>query len=322
MNTENGFLSKYKSQFKRINEELNKVLDSRVTLLEDIGKHSLVGQGKRIRPLFFLLSCNLCNYQGEDLYRLSTIFECIHTASLLHDDVLDNADVRRNRPSANHIWGNASAVLEGDFLVSKSLSIAVSSNNFKLVKRLIAPAIQMVEGQVMEIRHTNDLNTSKEDYMKIIRSKTGVLISAACACGAIISGSEVETEDALAKFGMNAGIAFQLRDDLLDYTSSREVFGKPVGKDLQEGKITLPLIYAIDKMDVSERERLEGIIKHSGTKCTELIDLVRNNGVLDRIREEAQSFVDKAAKCLAYFPDSTAKRNLLELNQFIVEREY
>ena len=177
----------------------------------------------------------------------------------------------------------------------------------------------------MELVHTDDWETSREEYMEIITAKTAVLMSAACACGAIITGAEKNAEQSLGKFGLNMGIAFQLMDDLLDYTSSEDVFGKPVGKDLKEGKITLPLIYTMPKIEASERNRLENLFKnHQATEADsrQLIDLVRSKGALDQIKDEARSYVDRAAGCLTRFPDSPAKRGLLELNQFIVERKY
>ncbi len=325
MDSGSEILDKYTEHITRINKELKEALSSRVALVEDIGNHTLLGHGKRLRPLFFLLSCQLCDYQGKDAYRLSTIFEYLHAASLLHDDVVDNAENRRNRPSANHVWGNHAAVLEGDFLYSNASLIAVGSNNLLFLKRLTETAKQMAEGQIMELVHTDDWETSREDYMEIITAKTAVLMSAACACGAIITGAEKNAEQSLGKFGLNMGIAFQIIDDLLDYTSSEDVFGKPVGKDLKEGKITLPLIYTLPKIEASERNRLENLFKnHQATEedYRQLIGLVRSKGALDQIKDEARSYVDRAAGCLSRFPDSPAKRGLLELNRFIVERKY
>lgn len=318
-------LSHNREHFDRINKELERGLGSRVALIRDIGSHSLLGQGKRLRPLLFVLSCRLCNYEGKDIYLLSTIFEYIHTASLLHDDVLDNADVRRKKPSANHLWGNHAAVLEGDFLYLKSSSIALGTNNLPLLRRVTATTTQMTEGQIMELTHTHNWNTTPDEYMEIITSKTAALMSAACACGAILSGTESEAEESLSRFGLNLGIAFQLIDDLLDYTSSQEEFGKPVGKDLREGKITLPLIYTLAGLQRSERSRLENLFKngHAGQKdYRELITLVKNNGAIEKIRDKARSYVDEASRSLAPFPESPIKRNLLEVNQYILDRTY
>lgn len=325
MDSNDVVLSKHKEHFGNINSELRQALSSRVSLVKDIGGHILLGQGKRLRPLFFVLSCRLCNYRGENTYRLSTVFEYIHAASLLHDDVLDDADLRRKKPSVNHLWGNHAAVLEGDFLSLKSLSIAAHADNLSFLTRLIETTKRMAEGQIMELIHTGDWHTSKKEYMTIITAKTAGLISAAHSCGAIISGADEEAEQALAKFGLNVGIAFQLMDDLLDYSSSEEVVGKPVGKDLKEGKITLPLIYALSQFEDAERKRIENLFKGSqatGKDFQNLIEFVRSNGILDRIRDEAQSYVDKAASCLRPFPDSPTKKELLELSQYIIDREY
>lgn len=317
-----------RAPFKRhvdfINGELDQVLDSRVPLIEDIGKHTLLGDGKRLRPLMFVLSCTLCDYHGDDIYRLSTIFEYIHTASLLHDDVLDNAEIRRKRPSANQVWGNHAAVLEGDFLYSKALAIGIRANNIPFLKRLTETTLRMTEGQILEFVHTNDWKINKDQYMEIITAKTAILISAACACGAIISGAEEKQREALAQFGLNAGIAFQLIDDLLDYTSSERVFGKPVGKDLREGKMTLPLIYTLSQLETGETKRVKDLLTNPGATDNDyqnIIDRVRRNGALDRVQKEAKGYVDHATDCLEIFPDSEIKRDLIRLSQHIIDRE-
>ncbi len=318
-------LENFKDHFTRINEELDRGLNSRVSLVEDIGSHTLLGQGKRLRPLLFVLACRLCNHDGEDAYRISTIFEYIHASSLLHDDVLDNAETRRKKPSANHLWGNHAAILAGDFLYSKATTIALDADSLPFLRRIAEATMQMTEGQILELTHTNDWNTGKEEYIEIITAKTAILMSAACTCGAVFSQAEEEVERSLGRFGLNVGIAFQLMDDLLDYISSEEVFGKPVGKDLREGKITLPLIYTLLKLEESERKKFAELFKnHRATEqdYRSLTGLVRSKGALDQIRDEAQAYVNEAATCLKSFPDSAVKRNLLELNQYIIDRDY
>ena len=325
MNAEIPNLALFEEHFKKINRELDKVFKSRVPLVEEIGKYALLGQGKRLRPLIFILSSQLCSYQGKDLYPLSTVFEYIHTSSLLHDDVLDNAEIRRRKPSSNQIWGNQAAVLEGDFLFSKALSIAVSANSIPFIAELTNATMHMSEGQILELVHTDDLETGRDSYMKIIVAKTAVLISAACGCGAIVSGSDADTEAALTRFGRSVGIAFQLVDDLLDYTSSEEVFGKPVGKDLLEGKITLPLIYTLAELGPDEKTKFAAFFKNRKADqdaYQTLLDWVRRGEVLEKIREEAQGYVDDAAMCLKCFPDSSVKANLLTLIQYIIDRTY
>jgi octaprenyl-diphosphate synthase len=324
MDANDTVLNRYKDHFHRINEELDRVLRSRVPLIKDIGSHSLLGHGKRLRPLFFVLSSRLCNYQGKDPYHLATIFEYIHTASLLHDDVLDNAETRRRKPSANQVWGNQAAVLEGDFLNSKASSIAVDAGNLPFLKRIVETITRMVEGQILELTLAHNWDLSKEQYLEIIIAKTAVLMSTACACGAIIAGAEKWAVESLSQFGLNLGVAFQLIDDLLDYTSSEKVFGKPVGKDLREGKITLPLIYAVEKMESSGKRRLETLFKsHRAVESDYqgIIRLVKDNENIDRVLADAQAYVDKAAKCLSPFQGSPVKESLLELNQYIIQRD-
>ncbi|MEJ2024897.1 MAG: polyprenyl synthetase family protein [Deltaproteobacteria bacterium] len=326
MDTDEKILTKYRAYFDRIDREVEKALSSRVSLIEEIGGHTLLGGGKRLRPLFFILSCQLCGFQDENLYRLSTIFEYIHTASLLHDDVLDNANTRRKQPSANHLWGNHAAVLEGDFLYSKSFCVAVETRNLPFLKLITDTTTQMAEGQILELLHTNDWNISRDVYLDIINAKTAVLISAACSGGGIISSATERDVHSLQKFGHLMGMAFQMMDDVLDYTSEQAVFGKPVGKDIREGKITLPLIYALKEMPEPERKEIRDRFMQqrpsSDKNYEDLIDLVRRNGVLERVRSEAKEYVEEAALCLDGFSDSPARKNLLELNRFIIERSY
>lgn len=319
------FLDRFNHHFERVNEELSRTLSSRIPLIEDIGKHSLLGGGKRLRPLLFVLSCQLCGYPGEDIYHLSTIFEYVHTASLLHDDVIDNAEVRRKKPAASYVWGNSAAILTGDFLSAKASAIALSCNKLKFLDMLNEMGIRMTEGQVLELINTHNWNINRDVYMEIITSKTGLLMSAACACGAIISDAEKDAVDNLRQFGLNLGIAFQLIDDLLDYISSEDELGKPVGKDLKEGKITLPLIYTLSNLERAEIEKFQDLFKNHQAKEKDyrrVIELVRNNGAIDKIRSEAKIYVDKASTFLDLFPESSVKEDLMELNAHMVERRY
>lgn len=319
------FLNRFNTHFKRINEELSRNFNSRVQFIEDIGRHVLLGEGKRLRPLLFVLTSQLCGYQEDDVYYLSTAFEYVHTASLLHDDVIDHAEIRRKKPSANHVWGNSAAVLTGDFLSSKASAIAITTEKMEFYKMASDTAIRMTEGQILELVNTHNWKINKDEYMEIISSKTAELMSATCACGAIISEAEEETVDHLSQFGLNLGIAFQLIDDLLDYTSSKEEIGKPVGKDLREGKITLPLIYTLSNLERAEIERLEDLFKNHKAKNKDyerIIKLVRKSGVAERIRAEAKDYGDKAASYLNFFPESPVKENLIALNAYMVKRRY
>jgi octaprenyl-diphosphate synthase len=325
MESDRLFLDQFDNYFERINQAISGTLSTQIPLIEDISHHSLLGQGKRLRPLLFVLASQLCRYRGDDIYRFSTIFEYIHAASLLHDDVIDKADMRRKKPSANHVWGNSAAVLSGDFLYSMSFSIAVACNNLALLKILTDTTTRMAEGQVLELTHTHNWHISKDTYMEIITQKTAALISAACSGGALISGAEKRAVDHLAQFGQNMGIAFQLTDDLFDYTSSEEEIGKPVGKDLREGKITLPLIYALSDLEKAEIEQLENLFKNrkvDNEDYSRIIDLVRSNGAIDKTLWEARLYADRAITFLNPFPESPIKENLRDLNAFIVKRRF
>lgn len=325
MDADRAILAKYDPFSEKIDHALADLLSSRIAFIEKIGSHSLLGGGKRLRPLLFILSCHLCGYAHESLYRISTIFEYIHTASLLHDDVLDNARTRRRKPSANHLWGNHAAVLEGDFLYSKSFCVAVEADSLAFLKLITDTTLQMAEGQILELLHTNDWSLDKKAYLDIIHAKTAVLISAACASGGIISCAHEGAVESLAQFGRNMGMAFQIMDDLLDYASTETVFGKPVGKDIREGRVTLPLIYTLAQLPPSERARICTLFERdrpSEKDYCDIVERIRGNDVLERVRCDAQRYVDRAADCLDLFPDSQDKRNLLELNQFIVERQY
>jgi len=323
MSEESTVLKQFAPYFERINEELGKVLTSNVSLIEQVAQYSLLGTGKRLRPLFFILSCELCNYTDRDRYTLSTIFECLHAASLLHDDVIDNAPMRRGKPSANKLWGTPAAILVGDFLFSKFSRMAVEEKHIELLKILADTATRMTEGQVLELVNTHNWKTTKADYFTIITSKTAALISAACAGGGIVAGAEQIDIQSLKDFGLNMGIAFQIIDDVLDYTATVETTGKPTGSDLREGKITLPLIYALTYLPQQERERLEDLFKGGGAleqDYREVTELVRGNGAIARCRYDAQAYVDRAAQCLSPFPASPIKECLLKLNHFVVTR--
>ena len=325
MHSDHSFLNQFNHHFEKINEALGKTFSSRIPLMNNIGNHSLLGEGKRLRPLLFVLSSELSGYKGADVYKISTIFEYIHTASLLHDDVLDNADLRRKKPSANHLWGSSAAVLSGDYFYSLASAMAVDFKNLPFLKILTDTTLRMTEGQIMELAHTHNWRIKKEEYMEIIISKTAILLSSTCACAAIVAGREEKVVEALKEFGMDLGIAFQLMDDILDYTSCEEEFGKPVGKDLKEGKITLPLIYTLSKLDQAEIERLEDQFKNekaSDDDYQKMIAMVRNDGVLEKIRSEAKVYVDKASDILSSFPDSPVKESLLALNSYMINRHF
>ncbi len=325
MNADNKIFLKFQDHIEKINIELHRVLEAKEPIAKEMGCYALLGRGKRLRPLLFVLCAELCGYRGRDIYRLSTLFEYVHAASLLHDDVLDNAEVRRRRPSVNNLWGNHAAVIAGDFLYCTASSISLEAENMGFFRILAETTMRMTEGQILELTNTRNLALGSEDYFKIITCKTAELISAACGSPALLVDADSDTVRALAAFGTNMGIAFQLIDDLLDYTSSERVFGKPVGKDLREGKVTLPLIYALGESKGDDRDiiiKLVGDDASGDSDYDYVIEMVRRGGSLDRVYSDAVDYSRRAAECLGLFPSSPVRESLLEINEYIIERSY
>jgi octaprenyl-diphosphate synthase len=316
------FLDRFNPHFEAIQAELERSVESRSPLMREMAAYALMGQGKRLRPLLYVLSSMLCGLEDQRMYRFSTIFELIHTASLLHDDVLDNAALRRNKPSVPQVWGNPAAVLGGDYLYSVATTISTEWENLEVLRMLSETLKRMVEGQLLELSHTHDWRVTPENYMEIITAKTAALISAACACGALVAGKK-EVGNLLGEFGLNLGIAFQLIDDVLDYTSSEKEFGKPVGKDLREGKITLPLIYFLSDCNNTEVDELQDLFKNHKARDEDyhrLIAMVREGKAIKDIRSAAGDYVKRAASFVDPLPESPAKRNLLGLGQYVLDR--
>lgn len=325
MTSDRQFLTRFDPYFEAINQALSESTGPTLSMIEEIMAHSLLGGGKRLRPLLFVLCAELCGYGKPDVYRYSTVFEYVHAASLLHDDVLDNAETRRKRPAVRNIWGNPAAILGGDFLYTRASAIALECDRSEVIRILSQATKRMVEGQFSELDHVHDWHLRKDQYMEVIISKTAELIAAACRCAGVIADAEAAAIRELGAFGINLGVSFQLIDDLLDYFASEEDFGKPVGKDLREGKITLPLIYALDKMKPEEADRLaERFRQHQATdqEHAETILLVRESGVRERIQAEAGKYASLAADALASFSESGARDSLLALNQYLVERSF
>src|SRR4030066_304903 len=238
---------------EKVDQEFRKNLRSNVPMISAIGEYLLHSGGKRFRAKLLLLSSRLCGYQGDSHISMASLIEFIHTATLLHDDVVDRAQLRRGIDSANSKWGNEASVPVGDFLFTKCFSLLVQSGNWKILQTMSKATTVMAEGELEELIRTNDLSLTEEDYLSIITRKTASLISAATQIGAILGDVSEDKERALSEFGMNAGIAFQLIDDHLDYTSNEEEFGKKIGIDLHDGKITLPLISALHHCNQEER---------------------------------------------------------------------
>jgi octaprenyl-diphosphate synthase len=271
-----------------------------------------------------LLSSKLCGYEGPTAVRLGAVVELIHTATLVHDDVIDEADTRRGQPSINSRWGNHMSVLAGDWLYMQAFSIALAERNFKILDILIGLTQAMVEGELLQLSSLRKLDVSEDEYLELVYRKTACLFSACLRLGAVLGRKSEEEEIKLAAYGTDLGLAFQLIDDVLDFTSSEVVLGKPIANDLREGKITLPLIYLLQKCRPEEAQKVSRVLQEGGfhsVKFGDILELIERYGTLQAARKKAQEFAERARGCLEQFPDSHYKDALRSLPEFIVERE-
>lgn len=314
----------YTSELKAVERQLMEIFSSNVFLIPMIGKHIIGGGGKRMRPLFLLLSADLCGYRETNRVTLAAIIEAIHTASLLHDDVIDGAETRRGNPAAHAVWGNQIVILVGDFLYSKALKTAVSQKNQKIMESLSEATTKMTEGEILQLNKIGDPEITREDYFEIIAAKTGVLISAACRIGAILAKLPEKEERALAKFGMNTGIAFQLADDILDYVAKQDDLGKKLGKDLEEGKITMPLIHLLKTASDAERDEILDIIRErekNKSGLERIMELLSKYNAIEESLKTAHTLVKEAKSELDIFPDSSEKESLLAMAEYAMHRK-
>lgn len=292
-------------------------------LIYKVAKYVISSGGKRIRPILLIVSSKICGYQGNDSIPLAAVIEFIHTATLLHDDVVDNAPLRRGKASANIIFGNEASVLVGDYLFAKSFKILSGFGNTDIIKAYSDATTLMAEGEVRELIKTADIKTTEDEYLDIIIKKTAVLFACASQVGAIVSSKNKEFGKNLSDYGLNIGIAFQLMDDALDYTSNKG-FGKFIGNDLKEGKLTLPLIHTIERCSKDEKDILSEIIyKKKLTKANlqTVLKLVKSYNSIDYTISKAKEAVSKAKENLDIFPDSEYKKNLMDMANYIVERK-
>lgn len=308
---------------KNVEMQFRKDLESDVFLIRKVGEYVLASGGKRIRPALLLLAAKLCGYTGDRHVPLASVIEFIHTATLLHDDVVDNAHLRRGNASANEVWGNEASVLVGDFLFSKSFSLMVDAGDLRVLKVMSNATTIIAEGEVLQLICTSDLDITQERYIEVVKSKTAVLLSAACEAGAILGGASPEQEAALRDFGMDLGIAFQLMDDTLDYTASEDQFGKEIGHDLEEGKITLPLIHTLRKCTDEERDTIDAIVAKEVMDAGDfpaVFTLVHKYGGIQYTAQVAGECIARCKSHLQVFPDSQVKSALLELADYVVQR--
>ncbi len=303
------------SAMLRVDEVIRERLSSSVALIDQISHYIVGAGGKRIRPRLVLLFSEALGFEGPERYELAAIVEFIHTATLLHDDVVDESAMRRGRATANAMFGNAASVLVGDFLYSRAFQMMVSVNRMRVLQVLADATNVIAEGEVLQLMNMHDPDLAVADYLQVIRFKTAKLFEASARLGAVLAGADPALEEACADYGRSLGTAFQLVDDLLDYEGNSSELGKNVGDDLREGKPTLPLLLAMERASEEERRLIRGAIEHGEEqKLPEILAIVRRTGALDATREAARAEADKARMAvLSHLPSSRARDALLDL---------
>ncbi len=306
-----------------IEREFGRDTVSDVRAISDIGEHLRAGGGKRIRPALLLLAAKLFDYEGRGAIHLGAVVEIIHTATLVHDDIIDEAQTRRGRPAANTQWGNAKCVLAGDWLYMQAFKVAVQERNFHILDLLIDLTQQMVEGELLQMEKLGRCITLDEHFDLIFR-KTSCLFSVSTQLGGVLGGASEEQESRLAQYGHNLGMAFQIVDDVLDLTASEDVLGKPVASDLREGKATMAVIHALQRCTAEERERIQTVLSErafNGVTHHEILEILERYGSLDAAHARALEYAEASRKAICIFPDSEIKRALLSIPDFVVARE-
>lgn len=296
---------------------------SHVPLLDKIMHYIVKRKGKQIRPMFVFLSAKTCGTMNESSYRAAALIELLHTATLVHDDVVDDSHLRRGFFSLNALWKNKIAVLVGDYLLSRGLLLSVENKDYELLGIVSNAVKEMSEGELLQIEKARRLDVDEKIYFEIIRQKTAVLIASCCACGAASVGCDVETIERMRKFGETTGIAFQIKDDLFDYGTGNGI-GKPTGNDIKEQKFTLPLIYALNQSRFFDRRKIIGTIKNNHDdpdKLAKVIDFVSQSGGIEYATKRMHEYKDKALQLLASFPNNEARKALEQLVIFTIERK-
>jgi octaprenyl-diphosphate synthase len=314
-----------KQDLELVEQRLFTYLHADQGLIQDVSTHILGSGGKRLRPLVHLLAARLSNYRGDQHIPLACAIEYIHTATLLHDDVIDHAQIRRGNSTAHVLWGNHTTILVGDFLLSRSFAIAVELGNMRILQVIAEAATLMVEAEANQVAHCHDPLISEELYLQIITKKTASLIAAATQSGAILGSVNSTREKALAEYGLNVGIAFQIMDDVLDYSSTENDLGKTIGKDLQEGSVTLPFIAALKRSSAQDRKIMVEMVRNDrelgDAELSVIVELIHKYDGSRYAMEKARAYTQQAVDNLQEFENSERKEHLLSLAEYVVERK-
>ncbi|MDD3472216.1 MAG: polyprenyl synthetase family protein [Syntrophaceae bacterium] len=310
---------------ERLEGELIEQLKSKVPAAFEIGSHIMNSGGKRVRPQLCVISARMGGYNGLDSIKLAGAIECIHTATLLHDDVVDMADTRRGRPSANTLWSNEMCVLGGDFILAKAFSTLTSIGNLRILQIVSKATERLSEGELFQMMNIGNIELSSESYFQVISDKTAVLMEAACQGGAILGNLDLEKEEALATFGFNLGMAFQITDDVIDYRSDKKTMGKTPGKDIEEGKLTLPLILGLNNASTQDKLLITNMIEAktiTDKQLQWLKDFLDRTGGISQCLQIARKYLLNAVEKLSIFTDSEEKLALIKLSDRILHRTY
>jgi octaprenyl-diphosphate synthase len=318
-------VSLVKDDLEKVNRQIVERMHSPVDLIPQLAGHIIAAGGKRLRPVLTLASARLAGHKGDRHIKLAACVEFIHTATLLHDDVVDESDLRRGQASANALFGNKPSVLVGDFLFSRSFELMVEDGSLPVLAILSRASSVIAEGEVLQLMTANDTETSEDAYLEVIRSKTAALFAAACRIGGVVADRPKVEEEALDSYGLNLGIAFQLIDDVLDYSAKQAVLGKTVGDDFREGKITLPIILAFRRGDDEEREFWRRTVERLEQQDGDLeraIALMEKHGSLADTIARARHYGEVARDALGIFPDGALKQAMIDVIDFCIERAY
>ncbi|HTA45859.1 MAG TPA: polyprenyl synthetase family protein [Bryobacteraceae bacterium] len=313
-----------RSDLELVEKAINVESLASVETVTTIGRYLQQSGGKRLRPALLLLCSRFAGGDGTSAVQLGAVVEMIHSATLVHDDVIDVAQTRRGRTSANVQWGNHTCVLAGDWLYMQAFQVALRERNFHVLDLLISLTQMMVEGELIQLDRIGRIGISEADCMELVDRKTACLFSACAKLGAVSAGASTETEEKLGEFAWNLGMAFQLIDDMLDFTSREQTLGKPVGGDLKEGKVTLPLVYALETASAAEKRLVETVLRdrsYDAAPFAEIFSMIERHGGIQRTRERAQHFTDRARQLVAEFPESPYQRALCTLTDLITERD-
>ena len=319
-----GLQALVRDDLARVDQVILSHIDSGVPLIPKLARHIIAGGGKRLRPALTLLSAKMCGYSGTRHVHLAACVEFIHTATLLHDDVVDESALRRGNATANELWGNKASVLVGDFLLSRAFQLMVSDGSLKVLKILSDASAVIAQGEVLQLTTTNNPETTQEQYLEVITAKTATLFAAACELGAVVS-DRTSDEAVLRQVGMDLGIAFQIMDDALDYSASEATLGKTIGDDFREGKITLPVILAYEQGDKTEKSFWKRTLEDQEIKEGDLdtaITIIEKYELIDQSVKVAETYCDSAREGLAAFPPGAEKDALLETIDFCTQRAY